>query len=139
MDQLVAVELGLLDAIVPPCYITVTWLSRVWEHERAVDSLTAVVIAQYPVLLGRLFRNAAGRWRVEGPPRENVSVERTQPEPLCLAELVDVPFATWPPHNLLPFLNALTLTIAYAVALLVLAVQGTVASRQQSTVLSGPD
>ncbi len=39
---------------------------------------------------------------------------------------------------LLPFLDALTLTIAYAVALVVLAVHGTVAKRQQSTVLSGP-
>ncbi len=100
-----AVEFGPLDSIVPPCYVSVTWLAKAFARDAAVAALSSLVSENFAFLLGRAMRDKAGRWHIVGPPRETVSVEDVA-EQLSLGDLVNVPFEQWPAHNLVTFLDA---------------------------------
>ena len=72
----------------PPCYTTVTWLAPAFDKDDAVAALNGVV-EHYPFFLGRLFRDARGRWRIEGPLRDVVSVDEVaEREPFGLSQLL---------------------------------------------------
>lgn len=102
-----SLPLGPLDNVIPPCFISCTWLLQKIDHERVCAAFLVLLREHYPWLTGKLQRSATGEWRIEKATGETLSDDRFVERSTITQSIsaFQVPFHQWPEHKLVRFMN----------------------------------